>query len=256
MDAGTALHHRVRHDWLVRLRELRLEADRLLADGRFTIGVHRHRSIRSREAMHVEVTQWFGRALLFEVEVFRAEDLPSPEDARGWIEECANAALAATMASLEDGYEVKRDPDWLPELAGTLGNAHRRTVAALEPSAAADCPVPAYRWRLPTEVHAAAWDALTRRWLSDSYPRGPAVAGSCTYEDLLAELHTRGPRRVLLLHHPVMSLFSCETDVSLLEERRFDWLELKDSYLTTADFDWFIEKGLDGEWNAYGPRHR
>nr|QEO73875.1 hypothetical protein [uncultured bacterium] len=244
VEAGTLLHHRLRHDWLARLRELRLENHELIADGLFFAGVHRHVSTRTELAMRHELTHWFGCSLLYEVEAFRAEELPALEDARGWIEQCADVALAGTMSSLEQSVEVKKlHPEWLPGLAEALKDVHRRTLGSLEPR---DGPIPAYRWRLPAKVYAAAWDAVERRRLSGTLPG----AAGWEYGDLLTELQNRGVQRVFMLHS-LFAHLSCETDVTLLVERRFDWMDVE-GYLASPTFDWFVEVGMDGEWEAHG----
>jgi hypothetical protein len=236
---GADLHHRVRHEWLDRLRQLRLRADDLHSDGRFDL-----------ELPHNGIVEMFGCQLLFEVEAFRADELSSPEEARILLEECADIALATATSGLEQSRAMRRHPDWLPDLTEALRGLHRDTIAVME--ATTDVPIPPYRWRLPTEVHAAAWDALGRRW--PSYRRGFSSASSTEYEDLVSELRARGVHRVLVLHQPAIAQFSCETDVTLLADRRHDWPDAtgQEGQLTCDTFDWVVDVEMYGLWHAYG----
>lgn len=185
----------------------------------------------------------FGCQLLFEVEAFRADELSSPEEARILLEECADIALANTTSGLEQDRRVRRRPEWLPDLIEAVRGLRRDTIAAMETAT----NVPPYRWRLPTDVYTAAWHTVNG-------PRPSSEIFSVNYEDLISELQTRDIRRVFVLQPPSFAEYSCETDVTLLAERRYDWPHAtdQDGYLTNETFDWVVDVDMYGLWQAYG----
>jgi hypothetical protein len=243
MDEAAGVHHGIRRLWLARCRLLNVAAAELRASGRS----HSldHRDDRSFPAMHNDVVTSFGGNLLFEVEAFRAEDFSSPEEARSLMAECANIALADALSDLEQATELRRHPEWLPELTGILRDAHRETISALEQDVTADEPVPPFRRRLTVEEHTAALEEVERRSGGSPAPAGYADE----YMDLVDTLPAHGVDRVLVIH-PWMARFGCETDVTFLVARHFDWIQLE-GYLTPATFDWYIWIGGDGEWASY-----
>ena len=245
MDEAAGLHHRVRHLWLTRRRVLEVEAAELRASGRSESFDHRHD--RSFLAMRTDAALSFSGCLLFEVEAFRAEDFSSPDEARSLISECADIALAESLSDLGEAFEMRRHPEWLPELSEILRDAHRDTIGALEPDVTADEPIPPFRRRLTVAEHAAALEEAERR-SGYYYPR--TLGGYADeYGELLDELPAHGVDRVLVLN-PWLERFGCETDVTFLVARHLDWIELE-GYLTPATFDWFVWIGAHGEWAAY-----
>lgn len=146
---------------------------------------------------------------------------------------------------LEQRRDIRRHPEWLPELRETLANARRFILELLESTE--DGPVPPYRWRLPTRVHEQAWEELERgsSWAHQS---------SYEYNDLLDQLRARELRRVYLVHHPLYGHLSCETDTSLLAGGGQHWMETEGCYLTSASLEWSVKVGMYGEWDASGWR--
>lgn len=244
MEEAAGVHHRIRRQWLARCRLLDVTAAELRASGR----AHSfdHCDDRSLLAMRNDVTRSFGGHLLFEVEAFRAEDFSSPEEARSLMAECANIALADALSNLEQALELRRHPEWLPELSEILRDTHRHTISALERDVTTDEPVPPFRRRLTVEEHAAAREEVERR--ASRYP--PTMDGYADeYLDLVDALPAHGINRVLVIH-PWMERFGCETEVTFLVSRHFDWIQLE-GYLTSATFDWFIWMDDSGQWAAY-----
>ena len=245
------VHHALRREWLARLRGLRRRCDELLASGRLISGVHRHTSTVSKEGMHIEVEASFGARLLFEVEAFLAEEFGSRPEAVSLLGECAGTALTAAESQLAGRVELKVYPQWHPQMLEALREIHRRTMAGLPANPAATGSLPAYRWRLPTGVHIATWDELSRRCLAgDAHRRVPGVY-CWDPAQVVAALQDHGLRRVLVLHQ-FLARHSCDTDVVLLGERRFDWMDLSGTYLTSDPFDWFIHFDDHGYWGAVG----
>jgi hypothetical protein len=239
MEEAAGVHHGIRRQWLARCRLLNAAATELRASGRSHYD-------RSFPAMHNDVVTSFGGHLLFEVEAFRAEDFSSPEEARSLLAECANLALADALSNLEQTRELRRHPDWLPELSEILRGAHRETISTLEKDGTAHEPVPPFRRRLTVEEHAAAWEEVERR--TSRYP--PTMHGYADeYGDLIDALPAHGINRVLVIH-PWMERFGCETDVTFLVARHLDWIQLE-GYVTSPTFDWFIWIDDSGEWAAY-----
>lgn len=243
-DEGASLHHRIRHLWLTRRRALAVEAAELRASGRSRS--FDHRGDRSLLAMRTDAAMSFGGHLLYEVEAFRAEEFSSPGEARSLITECANIALAGSLSHLGQAMEMRRHPEWLPELSEIVRDAHRHTISALDPDVTADEPVPPFRRRLTVEEHTAAQKEVERR--------SPGFAVTMDgyadeYMALVDELPARGIDRVLVIN-PWLARFGCETDVTFLVARHFDWIELE-GFLTPATFDWFIRIGAHGEWEAH-----
>ncbi|MEU7632043.1 hypothetical protein AB0C34_18955 [Nocardia sp. NPDC049220] len=54
----------------------------------------------------------------------------------------------------------------------------------------------------------------------------------------------------VVLYHPAPRL-CCETDVELLAERRFDWMEVE-GHLTIPSLDWMVTLDVYGSWEAFG----
>ncbi|MFE6614659.1 hypothetical protein [Amycolatopsis sp. NPDC057786] len=244
MDEGAGLHHRIRHRWLTRSRALEVEAAELRTSGRSSSSDRR--GDRSLAALRADVAMSFGRHLLFEVEAFRAEDFSTPEEATSLITECANIALAGSLSHLDLAKEMRRHPEWRPELSEILRDAYRDTISALEADVTTREPVPPFRRRLTAEEHAAALNEVERR--SREYPETiHGYAGECM--DLVDELPAHGMNRVLVIP-PWSERFGCETDVTFLVARDFDWIELE-GFLTSATFGWFIRIGAHGEWEAH-----
>ncbi|QFU92057.1 hypothetical protein [Amycolatopsis sp. YIM 10] len=244
MDKGAGLHHRIRHQWLTRYRALAVESAELRASGRSDS--FDHRGDRSLLAMRIDAAMSFGGSLLFEVEAFRAEEFSSSEEARGLITECANIALAESLSHFEQAMEMRRHPEWRPELSEIVRDAHRHTISALEPDVTTDEPVPPFRRRMTVKEHAAVLEEVERR-----YDRYPATMGGYAHEylDLVDELPAYGVDRVLALH-PWMERFGCETDVTFLVARQYDWIQLE-GFLASPTLDWFFRIHDDGEWAAY-----
>jgi hypothetical protein len=92
---------------------------------------------------------------------------------------------------------------------------------------------------------------LTGRHLAVKYGQRMPDGYDWHRRKVVAALQDRGLRRVLVLHQ-IFGSHGCETDVELLGPRRFDWIDLAETYLTAEPFDWFIHLRDYGDWNAVG----
>lgn len=250
MACGAGVHHRVRREWLTRLRSLQQHHDELLTAGQLLAGVHRHASTRSKAGLLVDLEAYYGTQLLFEVEAFLAEEFSSHADAVALLSECAAAALGTVESYLARQVELKVHPQWHAETLYVLREVHRKTLVRLRTRPTAAEPLPAYRWRLPARASAAVREQMRRRCPAVDDHRGTLLGHDWAPQQVVALLKSRGLRRVFVLH-PFFPIYSCETDVELLGIR-FDWMDLHETHLTAHPFDWFIHLGDLGEWDAVG----